>query len=161
MINIEFRDLTKIEEFRVLSQEEIDFRAMFTEALREVNFYDWCQEVTESYVGIYEAEIVGVFLFRINPIAEYVDEFVWVIVGDIPTIYITPEESPNAACALDSYIGAMRKWVRAAENGESILNLVPVNVDANLENAKMLKSRLDILHYFLQSNYEEELEISE
>ena len=83
--------------------------------------------------------------------------WIWVVVGDLPPIYITSEDSPNAACALDSYIGAMQEWVEAAENGLPVDDLVSVNVPATKENAAALKSRLSMLDERILSEYEEDL----
>jgi len=140
-----------------LSVDAADFQNMLTEARNEISFYDWCLDIVESYVGIFYAGIVGVFLFRIKPSENEIDEWIWIIVGDLPPIYITADESPNAACALDSYIGAMGEWVKAAENGESVAELVPVNVPATEENAKNLKIRLTTLDENILSQYHEDL----
>ena len=53
------------------------------------------------------------------------DEWVWVIVGEVPPAYITIDDAPNPACAVDGYIGAMREWAAAVRSGESTDGLVP------------------------------------
>ncbi len=130
---------------------------MLAEALSEITFYNWCGAVYESYVGIYYEGIVGVFLFKIQPLRDGVDEWVWVVVGDLPPLYITCEDCPNAACALDGYIGAMQEWVEAAEKGAPVEKLAPVNVPANPENANKLKSRLLMLDEKILSFYQDDL----
>ncbi len=143
---------------KALSENADEFKVMLREAIEEINFYDWCLDILETYVGMFYAGIVGVFLFKIKPSGEEIDELIWVIVGDLPPIYITAEDSPNPACALDSYIGAMEEWVEAAENERSVSNLVPVNVPATKENAKNLKVRLMMLDEKILSKYKEDLQ---
>ncbi|MFV2056788.1 MAG: hypothetical protein ACC707_09990 [Thiohalomonadales bacterium] len=158
MVDINFEKVVDVETYEhTLSEDVADFQNMLIEAKDEISFYNWCLNIVESYVGIFYANIVGVFLFRINPSVDDVDEWVWVIVGDLPPIYITAEESPNAACALDSYIGAMEEWIEAAEKGESVSELIPVNVLANEENANSLKIRLTMLSERILSQYKEDL----
>ncbi len=67
------------------------------------------------------------------------------VVGDLPPAYITTEDAPNPATALDGYIGAMDDWVKAAKAGQSVADLIPVNVSPTVENAKRLESRLRFL----------------
>lgn len=67
------------------------------------------------------------------------DEWIWILVGDLPPAYITCEESPNPASALDAYIGAMDEWVNAAKNGISTNGLIPANVAPTPENAEALQ----------------------
>jgi hypothetical protein len=89
---------------------------------------------------------------------ENVDEFIWAIVGDIPPLYITIEDAPNPACALDGYIGAMDEWIEAALNGKPIDGLPPVNAKPTLKNAANLKRRLDYIDKEILSYYQDDLD---
>ncbi len=158
MSTIQFSKVIKVDVFQTkLSTEASEFEELFREAKSEIEFYDWCLEILDSYVGLFFAGIVGVFLFKIRPSSDDIDEWIWVVVGDLPPIYITTEESPNAACALDSYIGAMEEWVDAVANGKSIDDLVPVNVPATIENAEKLKIRLTMLDEDILSQLKDDL----
>ena len=154
-------DMTKVFDVEAykntLAEDVNDFEQLLAEAKSEINFYDWCLRDLETYVGMFYAGVVGVFLFRIKPSSQMIDEWIWVVVGDLPPLYLTCEECPNAACALDAYIGAMQDWVEAAESGKSIDNLAPVNVPATPENAAKLKSRLAMLDDRILSRYEGDL----
>ena len=94
------------------------------------------------WIGV--AYILVVFLFEIVHARRESDDKVWVIVGDLPSAYIMPEDSPNPATALDSYIGAMEQWVAAAKIGGNVEELIPVNVPATRKMAKV-ESRLRFL----------------
>jgi hypothetical protein len=120
-------------------------------------YFQWCAEILEDYVGFIYPGIVGVFLFKILPAREDVDAWVWIIVGDLPPAYITCEQSPNPAAALDSYIGAMLEWVNAVDHGESVDGLIPVNVPATREHAERLRVRLKFLDDDILSGYSEDL----
>lgn len=119
--------------------------ALYKEATEYILFYDWCISIKESFIGIIHPPIVAVFLFEIDTNRTDVDNFVWVIVGDLPPAYITIDDCQNPALALNRYIGAMEDWVEAAEGGKSVLNLIPVNVPASKSNANALKTRLKFL----------------
>lgn len=119
--------------------------SMYQEALTYLNYYSWCGSVRESYVGMIFEGIVGIFLFRFEPTRKGIDEWVWVVVGDLPPAYLTLDECPNPGTALDGYIGAMEEWVEAAETGRSVADLIPVNLPATPENAERLRTRLAFL----------------
>jgi hypothetical protein len=97
-------------------------------------------------------------LFQISPARQDVDEWVWVIVGDLPPAYITCEDSPNPACALDAYIGAMSEWVVAASSRSSVVELIPVNVEPSKENAERLRLRLKFIDDNILLNFKKDLE---
>lgn len=155
-------DLSKVVEwskyFKAQKDDVEEMESMYQEAREFLEFYDWCLEIQESYVGLLYPGIVAVFLFKIVPEKD-VDEWIWVIVGDLPSAYLTTDVCPNPATALDGYIGAMLEWVEAAQSGKSVADLIPVNVPATKENGDMLKTRLDFLDEKILSEYKDDLRV--
>ena len=88
---------------------------------------------------------MAVFLFHILPARDGVDDWLWVVTGDLPPAYLVMDESPDAASALRAYVREMRQWTDAARSGESVEGLIPVNADPSVENADRLAKRLDFL----------------
>ena len=128
----------------------------YSDAKGYLQFFDWCLEIRESYIGMLYPGILAIFLFRIVP-GDNADEWIWIIVGDLPPAYLTVDTCPNPATALDGYIGAMQEWVDAALEGRSVADLIPVNVSATREHAEMLQSRLEFLDERFLSEYQDDL----
>ncbi len=130
---------------------------MLDEARQYLASFSWCEGIKSSYSGLGVGGVVAVFLFEISHSREDVDDWMWVVVGDLPPAYITCEDAPNPACALDGYIGAMREWAEAAIRGDSVDGLIPVNVPPTREWGENLLSRLDFLDEHILSRYEDDL----
>ena len=137
--------------------ETADLREMLREATEFMLSFRWCTMIRESYLGMGIGGVVGVFLLKIVPAKADVDEWLWVIVGDLPPAYIVTDNAPNAACALAAYIQEMRRWADAAKNGKTVTDLIPLNVPATPENAKELAGRLDFLKTEVLSQYLDDL----
>jgi hypothetical protein len=120
-------------------------KEMATEAHEFMREQDWCERIDQQYLAYGVGGVVGVFLFQITPRYEDVDPCLWVIVGDLPPAYIVVDGNPTVADALDAYCFEMEAWVKAADKGESVDNLIPVNVPATPENAQHLDARLRYL----------------
>lgn len=154
-------DLSKVVPVGSMSGEDIEetrlLFQMHTEAENYLKAFKWCGDVIESYLGIGVGGVIGIFLFHIRPIADDADEWIWIIVGDLPPAYISIEVAPNPATALDAYIGAMEEWVECVKQGKIIDGLIPVNVPASLANAKQLESRLTFLDREILSKYADDL----
>lgn len=158
-ILLDLSKVTKWSQYFAAQHNEIEIKnSMYREAKEFLEFYDWCLNIKESFVGILYPGIVAVFLFKIVPNRADVDNWIWVVVGDLPSAYLTTDECPNPATALDGYIGAMLDWVDAAQKGKSVAKLIPVNVPATKENAYLLKKRLDFLDERILPQYKDDLE---
>jgi hypothetical protein len=137
--------------------ETAALRLMLGEAKDFVSNFKWCGGVHDSYMGIGVGGVVAVFLLHINPVQPDVDDWVWVIVGDLPAAYITIDNARNAACALNAYIAEMRVWVSAVRSGQLTEDIIPVDAPPTMENACQLEGRLDFLRDRILIYFKDEL----
>jgi hypothetical protein len=117
-------------------------RAMAHYARDYLQSFDWCKSIRDWYFGDGVGAIVAVFLFHIEPSRSNVDEWLWVVVGDIPPAYLVIDDNTTPSLALQGYINEMSKWVRLTKSGKSIAKAIPVNKAATKQNALLLESRL-------------------
>ena len=123
-------------------EETAGLKKLLEEATSYINRFDWHRGVKASYYGLGVAGSSASSSSRSNPRAR-----TWTIKSGSSSAtcrpaYITTEESPNPATALDAYIGAIEDWVKAAKAGRSVEGLIPVNVPPTPEDAARLESRL-------------------
>lgn len=107
--------------------------------------HKWCLGIGEAHFGVGLGGVVAVFLLAVDPVPTRVDEWVWVIVGDIPPAYLVLDDCPNPIAALKTYVGLMREWVDLARDGVSSRKVIPVNAPSTPEYAMMLEDRLDTI----------------
>ncbi len=132
---LEGEDLELTRELQDLAREARDY----------ITSFKWCLSVRAGYAAIAIPGVVGVFLFQIEPAGPDVDACTWVIVGDLPPAYITPEVARNPVEALEAYIAEMDAWVEAVRGGRSVADLIPVNIPPETRFAEMLATRLRLL----------------
>jgi hypothetical protein len=121
-------------------------QGMLEEAKEFLGAFDWCESIEESSFGLGVGGVVAVFLFRIRPRREDIDDLLWVVVGDLPPAYLVTDNSPSPNLALEGYVESMSDWVQAATKRQPVDSLIPVNVAPTPENAKLLQSRLAFLN---------------
>jgi hypothetical protein len=140
--------------------EEADLgRRVVADAVSYLTGFDWCDPVVEVWAGIMVPPVLGVVLAQIDARDDDVDEWLWVVVGDLPSAYINFDDriTPNAACALDSYVGNMQHWAEAVEHGRSVEDEYPVDAEPTLENARSLRLRLRFIDERILVDYPDEL----
>ena len=143
---INLSTVTPLEEMTGDSAEDTDLlKNMAASAVSYVKQFDWCLAVAETLFGFGIGGVVAVFLVRIVPAIEQVDDVVWVVVGDLPSAYIVADDSSTPMAALSAYIAEIRRWIRAAASGESVADLIPVHQDPTPAMAIALQNRMDFL----------------
>jgi len=120
-------------------------RNLAVEAQDYVRRFSWCKSICESYFGDGIGGVVAVFFFRIEPSRAGIDEWLWVVIGDVPPAYLVIDDCKTPSQALEGYIDEMSKWVKLAKQGRSSKKVIPVNVPATPENADALEGRLKVL----------------
>jgi hypothetical protein len=123
----------------------VEFRDARSKARRYLESHNWVSAIKGEYLGYRLDGVIYVFLFEFLPAEPNVPSWTWVIVGDVPSAYISCHHAKTPYVALDGYIGAMEEWVEAAREGNSVEDIIPVNVPATPTYAAMLGSRLKFL----------------
>ncbi|MFA5142865.1 MAG: tetratricopeptide repeat protein [Candidatus Omnitrophota bacterium] len=143
---INFSELLPISKMKGDGREDTArLKEMHKEAVNYITSFSWCKKIEEKYFGLGVGDIIGIYLFKIQPSKSDINKWVWVVVGDLPPAYLVVDRSPDPASALNSYIREMDEWVQAVKKGKPVDGLIPVNAPPTAENAKLLKTRLKFL----------------
>jgi hypothetical protein len=158
-MSIDWSTVTPLKSYDFEDEEEERVRRLVERSTTYLNSFPWCECVDDLYIGIAIADKLLVSLVRIAPARKGIDEILWVVVGDLPSAYLVIDRAPNPACALRAYVELMTEWCDAAERGDRVDDLIPVNVPPTKEWASELRSRLTFLdEKILLPYYQDQLE---
>jgi hypothetical protein len=116
----------------------------FQEAQKYLSGFNWCEEIQSSFFGFGIGGILGVFFFCVK-IRNGGIENLWVVVGDLPTVYLVPDNAKNPMDALSTYCDLMDDWIRKA-NGENLeSDVFPIGIEMTHENAELLRKRINFI----------------
>jgi hypothetical protein len=141
MDEINIDKLKEIEEFQCILD-------LYNKSKRYLENFDWCKRVIKGWYdfGIYDK--LGVFLFNIEPAKENVDNYIWIISGDLPTVYLDKSIKTGIE-ALTVYCDLMSEWAENVINGRSLEGCYPIPVEHTIENAEILVNRVN----FIKENF--------
>ena len=136
--------MTEINIDKLIEIEEIQaILSLYYDAKNYIEEFDWCVSTKKCWYdkdhGIYEK--IGIFLFEIETINDTVDDFIWVIVGDLPSVYLDKSVTTGEE-ALETYCELMQEWADNVKSGKSLDECYPVPVETTIENADLLNSRI-------------------
>ncbi len=139
---------------RVVSADEMvgddetdtqQLREMLGWAEAYMRSFHWCPPVIERYLAFGIGGVVAVFLFKLGRKINEIDDWLWVVVGDLPSAYLVTDRARNAREVLSLYCELMDDWARAALSGRTADKIFPVNAPATPEVARMLLSRMQFI----------------
>ncbi len=140
--------ISSLESLSTLSNKDNDDKVIIELSIEAKNYllsHPWCSSIEEEWLGLSWGYILCVFLFRIKSNYPDLDEYLWMVVGDIPPAYIDLGSAASAEEAIKCYIDIMNDWVFAVENNKPVEDYYPVEVPSTSEYASMLKSRLNLI----------------
>ena len=133
---------------QMAGDDELDtslLREMAQEAKDYLRSFSWCSGIEYGYWGGGVGNVFAIFLFKIIPANRDVDQWLWVVTGDVPHLHLVLDESKSPAEAFEAYSQVMEKWIELAREGKSSSELPPTGVPPTPEWAEELARRLKFL----------------
>jgi hypothetical protein len=142
-------DLDKLIPAERIVGDDVEDTELLQQMLREATDYlksfRWCPPIEQVYLGCGVGGIVAVFLFHFRERIQGTDEWLWVVVGDLPSAYLVVDGADNPVAALEGYCGLMEDWANAVLGGKPLDDVFPVEAKATSDNAKLLLRRTDFI----------------
>lgn len=141
-------------QFGVSPDGSMEGEALLLEILAQdarafVQSHHWAPPIAELLLAFGIGGIIGLFLVRfeggIVSGEGQGDTEIWVVVGDLPSIYFETEDIGTRAEALETYCNIAEDWADRVIAGHDLSDSYPIPVAPTYEHAGMLKSRIDTI----------------
>lgn len=145
MTSVDMSTVVPVSEMEGDCEEDTSkLKEQFTTAEAYLRSFKWCHDIKEAYFGDGIGGIVAVFLFRLDGPPD-VDEWLWVVSGNLPSCYFVTDEAPTPDEALEAYCELMEDWIEAVRSQKSLDDVYPVDAPATQNNAEDLAGRIGFL----------------
>ena len=138
-------ELEPISDLSKDTEDDIDTILLAKKAENYLLSHPWCNSIENGWLAVSWGYIMCVFLFKITSDEEEVDDYVWMVVGDLPYVYVDIESATEPKEVLECYVDILSDWVDAVESDDSVAHCYPVEVPPDKEYARMLKSKLGFI----------------
>ena len=122
---------------------------MQKEADKYLLAFKWCLSVKESSIYLNLGKKLCVFLYEIDTSSSNGDTFFWIIVGDLPAMYLDVYGPKTTIEVLEDYASLASNWISAVESGQSVDDCYPFDAEPTKEMADLLKKRVSIIERFI------------
>jgi len=124
-------------------------------AFAYIESFKWCGNVKNSSLYLNLGSVICIFLFEIDNLASKDDNFLWIVVGDLPSMYLDVYGSKTTVEVLERYSGLARDWISNVESNLSVEDCYPFEVGPTKEMAQMLKKRIRQIEESIMPNIDE------
>jgi len=114
--------------------------------------FEWCKTIKKCFLYTNIGYVLCIFLFEIENTQSNEDNFLWVIIGDLPVMYLDVYGSKTTKEALQGYIELAEDWINNINVGKSIGNCYPFKAEPTKEMAGLLQIRVNLLRDLLITN---------
>lgn len=151
ILNVDFKTLTgtwHISDWHCLERRSIE--QCLEQATGCINHQKWCKAISQTYYGLGESNLFGIFLFRIQTAdEEMADDTFWVVAGDLPPLCMAAGIASVPAAAMYCYTEIMMIRAEAAIN-QTPVDPLPVAAPFTKIDGEALQKRLLFVRDYLQ-----------
>lgn len=126
-----------------------------TEAEKYLLSFYWCKKIKESFLCANLGRVFCIFVFEIENSASLEDDFLWVIVGDIPSMYLDFFGENTTAAVTRNYIELAQDWIDHIRKGQSVNECYPFNAEPTIELAELLDKKISFMRDTLVHHMED------
>ncbi len=137
---------TAVEDIKGDDEEDTQLlKQMAAKARAFVSGFKWCPPIRAAYFATGVGKIIALFLFEFDGKIGGTDDRLWVVVGDIPSMYMIVEPGDTPKDILESYCAHMDAWAEAVLVTHDFEGIYPVDAPKTAANAEDLRSRIDFI----------------
>jgi hypothetical protein len=118
---------------------------MAKEAREYIESFAWAPPIRELSLARGLGGVFALFLVEFSRPINESDDFLWVVVGDLPSAYLVVGPSDSPLQAMKRYLILMEQWAQAIKRGDSIGECFPVSAAPTVENADALLLRIAVM----------------
>lgn len=137
-MKINTNEMTLFEDIKNVQSSDLEFIELSNEATSYLLSHKWCKNIEKQWLAANWENLLVIFFFKIIPNSNTADDYVWIVVGDLPPAYIDIESAKNVKEVVHTYIEIMNDWVQCVFKGGKIEDFYPINVPPTREFAEML-----------------------
>ncbi len=132
-----------------------ELKSLYTKAESHLKSFKWCKEIKSAKVYTNLGRVFCIFLCEIENIASSENNFLWVVAGDIPTMYLDVFGAKTTREVVEMYVGLAEDWINGIKTGEGVGNCYPFNAEPTLELADLLEKKISFMKTTLVNNIDD------
>ena len=115
------------------------------ESKKYLKSFSWCHEIKKGYLYTNIGRVFCIFLYEIINTSSPEDNFNWVVVGDIPPMYLDIFGAESTVQVISNYVELAQDWINQIRAGNSVDECYPFDVEPTIEFADLLEKKISFM----------------
>jgi len=116
--------------------------SIYKEAEQYLKQFSWCKYIKSSSLYTNLGSKLCIFLFEIENKVSIDDNFLWIIVGDIPPMYLDIYGANSTREVLEIYVDLAIDWIDNVKLNLPLNDCYPFNVNPTIQFAELLERKV-------------------
>jgi hypothetical protein len=105
----------------------------------------WCKTIKEGWLFTNLGYPLCIFLFEVENLQSPEDNFLWVMSGDFPSIYLDTYKVKTTKEVIRIYIELAKNWIESVEKNRPLDDCYPFEASSNKETADLFNRKVSFL----------------
>ncbi|EHQ27393.1 hypothetical protein [Mucilaginibacter paludis] len=115
---------------------------LYVTATNYLKSFHWCNQIKDAFLYTNIGRVFCIFLFDIDNLSSDEDNLLWIIVGDIPSMYLDTQGPQTTREVVEDYIRLSQNWIKNIKTGSSLEFCFPFRAEPTLELAGLLEKKI-------------------
>lgn len=127
----------------------------YKEAVSYLESFAWCKKINNACLYLNLGEVLCIFLFDVDNTASTEDNLLWIVVGDLPPMYLDTFGPKSTLEVIEDYVRLAEDWIQQVKAGGSLSDCYPFNVVPSQELADLFQQKVLFMKNTLITNIED------
>ncbi len=126
--------------------------ALHQEATAYLESFSWCNGINRSHLYTNLGSVFCIFLLDIDNSASTKDNLLWVVVGDIPPMYLDTFGPRTTVEVVEDYVRLAEDWIGQVKIDGSLDKCYPFKANPTVQMAELLEGKISFMKNTLVAN---------
>lgn len=122
-----------------------EVKSLTEESKNYLKGFAWCKKIKDGWLYTNLGYVLCIFLYEIENIQSPEDNLIWVIVGDLPAMYLDTFNVLTTKKVIETYIELAEDWIHHALNNQLMDECFPFQTEKSVSALEMLRKRVELL----------------
>lgn len=135
----------KVQDINLSTEFYDEVMPLIKKSKEYLSSHKWCRSIKQCWLFVNLGYALNIYLYQIENEQSPEDDLIWIMTGDLPSIYLDTFGVKTTKEVIENYIDLANDWIEHAEVVQSLDECFPFDIDISTESIESFKKRIKLL----------------